>query len=194
MNESKTTFDYLSNLDVSKNAKQKDTGKAKLTYLPWSDAWEEIMKFDPDADYKVYRNEQGWNYFTDGRTAWVEVGAIVKGRERKVMLPVMDNKNQAVPLDALTSMHVNKAIMRCLVKALALHGLALYIYKGEDLPEGAKLEKATERMKEACEKMRAVKTTSDWDAVWNEYADLTYDAKCDFYKIGSEMYQKFQAK
>lgn len=194
MEKEKTTFEYLSGLDVSKNTELKDTGKAKLTYLPWADAWSEIMKYDPEADYKVYRNEQGWNYFTDGKTAWVEVGAIVKGRERKVMLPVMDNKNQAVPIDALTSTHVNKAIMRCLVKALALHGLALYIYQGEDLPEAAAIEQRESIMKQAVEEMKAVQTTAEWDAVWNKYADLTHDAKCEFYKVGSEMYQKFCSK
>lgn len=190
----KTTFEYLSELNVSTKTEKKGEGEKALTYLPWSDAWGEIMKYDPDADYKVYRNDQGWNYFTDGRTAWVEVGAIVKGRERKMMLPVMNNRNQAIPLSNMTSTDVNKAIMRCLVKALAMHGLALYIYQGEDLPEAAAIEVREKRMKQAVAEMKAVETTDEWNAVWQRYADLTYDAKCEFYKEGIAMYQTFCSK
>jgi hypothetical protein len=189
--ETNGTFEYLSSLDVSKKTEKKDNGKVQLTYLPWSEAWGEIMKYDPDADYIVYRNEQGWPYFTDGKTAWVEVGAIVKGRERKIMLPVMNYKNQAVPVAEITSMDVNKAIMRCLVKALALHGLALYLYQGEDLPEAAVIEQRDAIMKQAVAEIQAVKTTDEWESVWNKYAELTHDAKSEFYKVGSKMYQKF---
>ena len=74
------------------------------------------------------------NYFTDGKTCWVKVGVTVNGIEHIEELPVMNNKNQSVPVANITSTEVNKSIQRALTKAIARHGLGLYIYAGEDLP------------------------------------------------------------
>ena len=74
------------------------------------------------------------NYFTDGRTAWVKVGVTVNNIEHIEELPVMNNKNASVGVGEVTSTLVNKSIQRALVKAIARHGLGLYIYAGEDLP------------------------------------------------------------
>ena len=103
--------------------------------MSWAWAWSEVKKRFPDANYKVYENKDEWNYFTDGRTAWVKVGLTVNGIEHIEMLPVMDFKNKSIQLNAITSFEVNKAIQRALTKACARHGLGLYIYAGEDLPE-----------------------------------------------------------
>lgn len=118
------------------NVNDKTEKKNGLTYLSWAWAWGEVKKLFPDATYTIYENEAGWNYHTDGRTAWVKTGVTVNGIEHIEMLPVMDFKNRSIPLDQITSFDVNKAIQRSLTKAVARHGLGLYIYAGEDLPEG----------------------------------------------------------
>ena len=115
--------------------------KNGLTYLSWAWAWGEIKKRHPDATYTVYENADGWNYHTDGRTCWVKTGVTVNGIEHIEYLPVMDYKNKSIPAENVTSYDVNKSIQRSLTKACARHGLGLYIYAGEDLPE----EEAAER-------------------------------------------------
>lgn len=125
-------FQKLNSINVNDKTEQKNG----LTYLSWAWAWGEVKKLFPDATYTIYENEAGWNYHTDGRTAWVKTGVTVNGIEHIEMLPVMDFKNRSIPLDQITSFDVNKAIQRSLTKAVARHGLGLYIYAGEDLPEG----------------------------------------------------------
>ena len=115
--------------------------KNGLTYLSWAWAWGEIKKRHPDATYTVYENADGWNYHTDGRTCWVKTGVTVNGIEHIEYLPVMDYKNKSIPVENVTSFDVNKAIQRSLTKACARHGLGLYIYAGEDLPEEEAAEK-----------------------------------------------------
>lgn len=115
--------------------------KNNLKYLSWAWAWGEIKKRHPDATYTVYENADGWNYHTDGRTCWVKTGVTVNGVEHIEYLPVMDYKNKSIPVENVTSFDVNKAIQRSLTKACARHGLGLYIYAGEDLPEEEAAEK-----------------------------------------------------
>lgn len=115
--------------------------KNNLTYLSWAWAWGEIKKKHPDATYTVYENVDGWNYHTDGRTCWVKTGVTVNGIEHIEYLPVMDYKNKSISIENVTSFDVNKAIQRSLTKACARHGLGLYIYAGEDLPEEEAAEK-----------------------------------------------------
>lgn len=123
------------------NVNGKTEKKNGLTYLSWAWAWGEVKKRHPDAFYTIYENDQGWNYHTDGRTCWVKTGVTVSGVEHIEDLPVMDFKNKSIPLDQVTSVDVNKAIQRSLTKAVARHGLGLYIYAGEDLPEGGAPDK-----------------------------------------------------
>ena len=118
------------------NVNDKTEKKSGLTYLSWAWAWGEIKKRYPDANYTIYENADGLNYHTDGRTCWVKTGVTVAGIEHIEHLPVMDNRNRSIPAYAVTSFDVNKAIQRSLTKACARHGLGLYIYAGEDLPEG----------------------------------------------------------
>lgn len=119
------------------NCSDKTEKKNGLTYLSWAWAWGEIKKLHPDATYTIYENEAGWFYHTDGQSCWVKTGVTVNGIEHIEYLPVMDYKNQSIPQSKVTSFDVNKAIQRSLTKACARHGLGLYIYAGEDLPEGA---------------------------------------------------------
>ena len=117
------------------NVNDRTEKKGKLTYLSWAWAWGELKKHYPNATYTVYENVDGWNYFTDVKTAWVKTGVTVEGIENIEYLPVMDNYNRSIPLDKITSFNVNTSIQRSLTKAIARHGLGLYIYAGEDLPE-----------------------------------------------------------
>lgn len=117
------------------NVNDKVEKKNGLSYVSWPYAWAEVKKRHPDAIYTVYENRDGWNYHTDGKTAWVKTGVTINGIEHIEYLPVMDHRNRSIPLDAITSFDVNKAIQRSLTKAVARHGLGLYIYAGEDLPE-----------------------------------------------------------
>ena len=141
----KNYFEELNSIDVSGKTEKKNG----LTYLSWAWAWTEVKKRHPDATYTVYENANGWNYFTDGSTGWVKTGVTVNGIEHIEYLPIMDFKNKSIKLDQITSFDVNKAIQRSLTKAVARHGLGLYIYAGEDLPEDAepKKKKLTNREK-----------------------------------------------
>ena len=127
-------FAVLNNIDCSKKIEQKNG----LSYLSWAWAWAEIKKIHPKANYKIYETETGINYWTDGRTGWVKTGVIIEDIEHIEYLPIMDFKNRSIPLESITSFDVNKAIQRSLTKACARHGLGLYIYAGEDLPESEK--------------------------------------------------------
>ena len=117
------------------NCNDKTEKKNGLTYLAWAYAWGEVKKLFPDSTYTIYENANGWFYHTDGNTCWVKTGVTINGIEHIEYLPVMDYKNRSIPVDQVTSFDVNKAIQRSLTKAVARHGLGLYIYAGEDLPD-----------------------------------------------------------
>lgn len=129
----KSVFETLNGVNCNEHTEKKNG----LTYLSWAWAWAEVKKRYPDAFYKIYENEAGRPYFDDGKTCWVKTGVTIEGLEHIEYLPVMDNRNNSIPLERVTSMDMNKAIQRSLTKAAARHGLGLYIYAGEDLPEGA---------------------------------------------------------
>lgn len=120
------------------NVSDKTEKKNGLTYLSWAWAWAEIKKIHPYAIYTIYENSNGWFYHTDGKTCWVKTGVTIEGTEHIEYLPVMDYKNRSIPAESVTSFDVNKAIQRSLTKAVARHGLGLYVYAGEDLPDDEK--------------------------------------------------------
>ena len=141
-------FNTLNKINVS----DKTEKKGNLTYLSWAWAWGEVKKLFPDATSTVYENDKGWNYHTDGKTCWVKTGVTVNGIEHIEYLPVMDNRNNPIPLERVNSFDVNKAIQRSITKAISRHGLGLFIYAGEDLPEEDKAaEAAAEAAKKAAE-------------------------------------------
>lgn len=125
------TFEKLSSIDVTKYVEKKQG----QNYLSWANAWKMACLTCPSTSRTIYENADGRNYFTDGRTAWVKVGVTIDGVEHIDQLPVMDLRNKSVPVDVITSFDVNKAIQRSTVKALALHGLGINIYAGEDFEE-----------------------------------------------------------
>ena len=111
--------------------------KANLTYLSWAWAWAEALKADPKAVFKV--EMFGDKCFMDiNGTAMVWVTVTMFDKPMTCQLPVMDHRNKAITNP--DAFQVNTAIMRCMTKALSLHGLGLYIYAGEDLPDGAEPE------------------------------------------------------
>lgn len=142
-------FNKLNAINVSDKIEKKND----LSYLSWAWAWAEVKKLYDDVKYTVYEctNPSGYvcNYFTDGRTCWVKTGVSINGLEYIEELPVMDYKNRSILLENVTSFDVNKAIQRSLTKALGRHGLGLYIYAGEDLPESEADKEPKEPKKEA---------------------------------------------
>jgi hypothetical protein len=111
--------------------------KGQLTYLSWAWAWAEVLKVDPAATWVVHTyGPQGAEQpcMWVGETAMVHTSVTVNGLRRECMLPVMDHKNNA--LKSPDARKISDAIMRCMTKAISMHGLGLYIYAGEDLPEG----------------------------------------------------------
>lgn len=156
------------------NVNDKVEKKNGLSYVSWPYAWAEVKKRHPDATYTVYENRDGWNYHTDGKTAWVKTGVMINGIEHIEYLPVMDHRNRSIPLDAITSFDVNKAIQRSLTKAVARHGLGLYIYAGEDLPEG---EEAPEKAPEKPSNAKIAKG-------WCESMNISTEAFGNYLKAG----------
>ena len=112
--------------------------KGNLVYLSWAWAWAEVLKIDPAARWTAHEWDSSPVMYLRNGTAMVKVSVEIKGDIKTCVLPVMDNRNKAiVDPDAFA---VNTAVMRCLAKAIAMHGLGLYIYAGEDLPEQEKAE------------------------------------------------------
>lgn len=127
-----SVFQVLNSINCNEHTEQKNG----LTYLSWAWAWQMVKQNFPDATYTIYENKDGLLYHTDGKTAWVKTGVTINGLEHIEYLPVMDFKNKSITIDQITSFEVNKAVQRSLTKACARHGLGLYIYAGEDLPDG----------------------------------------------------------
>ena len=131
------SIEALLKKDVNSHTEKKNN----LTYLSWAWAWAEARKADPTASYKVemFNDVDSGNptcYMDINGTAMVWVTVTMFGKPMTCQLPVMDYRNKAISKpDAFA---VNTAIMRCMTKALSLHGLGLYIYAGEDLPEEGK--------------------------------------------------------
>ena len=164
--------------------------KGGLTYLSWAHAWKELKKLYPRSYYTVYQNDLEWNYFTDNKTCWVKTGVTVvfddgEAIEHIEYLPVMDYKNRSIALEDVTSFDVNKAIQRSLTKAVARHGLGLYIYAGEDLPNEAEAT-AEERRKEreALEK-KITKGQMEILLALAKEVDTDLDKMCEHYKVNS---------
>ena len=148
-------FETLKALDLNDKCEKRDN----LTYLSWANAWAEFKAVYPSAIYRIVKNpDTGLPYFCDPETGIIVFTEVtVDGISHEMWLPVMDGKNKAMKLEpysyqawdnykkayvektvqAATMFEVNKTIMRCLVKNLAMFGLGLYIYAGDDLPEKA---------------------------------------------------------
>jgi len=153
----KSVFATLNAVNCNEHTEKKNG----LTYLSWAWAWAEVKKRFPLATYTIYENPDGWNYFTDGRTCWVKTGVTIDGLEHIEYLPVMDYRNASIPADKVTSFDVNKAIQRSLTKAAARHGLGLYIYAGEDLPEDLPEDEPEPKAKQPSQAVKARRKAAD---------------------------------
>lgn len=149
-------FNDLRLINVNEHAEKKDG----LTYLSWAWAWDVFKQHCPDAQYEVIKGPNGLPYFESGAGAMVYTKVTADGQTHEMWLPVMDGKNKAMKsapysylvrdyktkqmvektVEAFTMFDVNKTLMRCLVKNLAMFGLGLYIYAGEDLPTEGELD------------------------------------------------------
>lgn len=165
MAETKSNFEKLASKDVKKFLKK----KGNFDYLSWAKAWEIMKKFDPEAnvEYREYPHNRVLSgehedfiicemkpYLIDETGAYVSVVVTLKGQAEEELLPVLDFKNS--PVSKPSSIQINNTLKRCFVKALALHGLGLYVFQGEDVPEPPKVDQ------EEIEKLEAVlKTFND---------------------------------
>ena len=132
MEKKRNIFKQLSAISI----KDKTDKKGKFDYLSWATAWSILKSEYPYAQRKVYEcQETGLNFFTDGKTAYVKVGITIYEMEHIDYLPVMDYRNNSIPIEKVTSMDVNTAIQRSTAKAIAMHGLGLSLWIGEDTTE-----------------------------------------------------------
>ena len=134
-----STFDKLFKTDVSKYVKK----KGKYSYLSWCFAVQELKKVCPTARWGVTKSEDGSPYFKTDCGYFVEVWVDVEGVSLSQVHPVLDNRNQ--PIENPNAFHINTNLQRALAKCIALHGLGLYIFAGEDLPEPDALTPAEEK-------------------------------------------------
>ena len=115
--------------DVSKYTEK----KGQFNYLSWANAWALLKKACPDARYGVTKSEDGSPFFKTECGYFVDVWVEADGVSLSQIHPVLDNRNQ--PIEQPNAFHINTSIQRALAKTIALHGLGLYIFAGEDLPE-----------------------------------------------------------
>lgn len=169
METQRNLFEELNAVNVNDRTETKDTGKTSLTYLSWAWAWQEFRKRCPDAEYEIERFD-GKPFLSDEAGYMVFTKVTAGGQTYEMWLPVMDSRNYAmkkepyvvktkygeVNVASASMMDINKTIMRCLTKNLAMFGLGLYIYAGEDLPSDEQ-DAAVAKKKEEEEKAEADK-------------------------------------
>lgn len=183
------------------SVKEKVERKGNLDYLSWANAWAMLKSVYPDAQRKVYESDHtGLNYFTDGKTAWVKVGVTIGGQEHIDYLPVMDFRNNSISVDKLTSADINKTIQRSTAKAIAMHGLGLSLWIGEDVPEmtterpsglstSKKSGKAKDASSEEPEKIELKRDTENWEKV---VSYVTANKEQGIEKIGQQLSRKYK--
>lgn len=197
-------FDELFAVNVNDHTEKKKTGNTELTYLSWAYAWAEVKKRYPEANYEIEKFN-GLPYAFDPQTGYmVYTKVTIEGVTHEMWLPVMDGANKAMKAEpykyttgygqyqkektceAATMFDVNKTIMRCLVKNLAMFGLGLYIYAGEDLPEGE--QEAPKSVKESSRKYAGNNITDDEAEMLENLlnkANVNIDKLCIQYKVNS---------
>ena len=177
------------------NVNEHTENKNGLTYLSWAWAWAEALKADPTATFEVkmfeeYEGGKKSCYIDINGTAMVFVTVTLFGKPMMCQLPVMDSYNKSITIEGITtinkygkevttkldSFNVNTAIMRCMTKALALHGLGLYIYSGDDLPLGES-DEGTPDQNRMLDYIAAIEDTTTVDELKNIYIEAF--AACD---------------
>jgi len=185
-------FKKLNAINVNDKVEQKSNGSVNLSYLSWAWAWGELVKVYPDAVYEIERFE-GKPYFYDENLGYMVFTKLtIENITHEMWLPVMDGSNKAMKKDSYkyttkygektvepaSMFDINKTIMRCLVKNIAMFGLGLYIYAGEDLPENVS-EKPETKIEELPKEERMTDEQEFWlkehGADFNKMLD--YDKK-----------------
>jgi hypothetical protein len=162
MGNTKSTFKTLTSVSVKDRVEK----KGRFDYLSWAYAWAMVKDQYPDANRKVYESEATeLNFFTDGRTGYVKVGITIEGIEHIDYLPIMGHNNQSLTVDKITSFAVNKTIQRSTVKAIAMHGLGLSLWAGEDLVDIS--ENTAKVVTDTKSKPTLKKTHDKWNDVVN---------------------------
>ena len=183
----------LRSLDVNSKTEK----KGKLTYLSWTYAWAEVLKNCPTATYEVIKQDNGLPYVYDELTGYmVFTKMTIDGLTHEMWLHVMNSSNQAMKSksyqmygrDVLpaTMIDINKTIMRCLVKNIAMFGLGLYIYAGEDLPEPLQIEDT--------EEYANLKAAKSVDELGKVFKSLSKDNQIKFKKLVTEFKLELENK
>ena len=198
MEKKQTVFERLSAINVNEHVEKKDN----LTYLSWAWAWSETKRACPDATYKILETE-----YDEALGFMCHTTVTIEGETLEMWLPVMDGKNKSMKktaysystrygdkqVESATTFDINKTIMRCLVKNLAMFGLGIYIYAGEDLPEAESVAKAEAPKKTAPavgdSLIELKKGTENWDAVVKY---VTANKKNGVEKIGAQLVRKYK--
>jgi hypothetical protein len=194
--QEQSLFSKLYAIDVSDYVETKKNGNTELTYLSWANAWKNFKEQCPDADYDI-KHWDGKPYLYDEVLGYmVETSITTNGETKTMWLPVMDNTNHAMKdkpytyktskgeertVQAATMFDINTAIMRCLVKNMGMFGLGLYIYAGEDVPDGETVKKGS--------KARYEKATVE-DIIKGIEEKMTLDNWKGFYARAIELYPK----
>lgn len=204
-------FTRLYNTDISdKIRKKKD-----LNYISWASSWAELKQADPDATFEVYEDEveitqvtesgttikrtfkMPWFVAEDGRSGWVKLCVTAFGRTITERYPITDFANRPISAEKITSVDANNSLQRALAKACARHGIGLYLYEGEDMPEETKeltmtQRKCLEAIQRKCknEKLKDKVATVCKDMLPEENGDPTL---CDNTEVLEQLYKKLMA-
>jgi hypothetical protein len=192
MEKKQTVFERLSAINVNEHVEK----KSNLTYLSWAWAWSETKRACPDATYKILETE-----YDDALGFMCHTTVTIEGETLEMWLPVMDGANKSMKkvgysystkygekqVDAATTFDINKTIMRCLVKNLAMFGLGIYIYAGEDLPEAEVTKKPAPKVDD--ELIELKKDTENWKSV---VGYVEKNKAMGLEKIGAQLVRKYK--
>jgi len=193
MDKKKSVFERLSAINVNEHVEK----KKDLTYLSWAWAWAVTKRECPDATYKILPTE-----YDDTLGFMVHTEVTIEGETLGMWLPVMDGANKSMlktsytyvtrygdkQVDAATTFDINKTLMRCLVKNLAMFGLGIYIYAGEDLPEAEVSAPAPAKAKPSTGLIDLVVDDENWKGVVKYVQD---NKQLGFDKIGQQLSRKY---
>ena len=181
----KSNFQILFDLNVNEWVERKSNGSVTLSYLSWAQAWAAVKKIFPNATYEV-RHWDGKPYLFDESLGYMcETSVTIDGQTHMMWLPVMDGANKAQKdhdytyptrsgeksVVAATMFDINTTIMRCLVKNLAMFGLGLYIYAGEDIPQ-TEAQVLKDQLCDALAEVKSCKTAEELQEVVKKYPSL----------------------
>ena len=156
------SFKDLYSIDVSSSVEKKNG----FNYLSWTYAWKVLQVAEPESSYEVHEYNGLPVMYLQDNSAMVVVSVTVKGVARKMWLAVTDFKNKAIVNP--NSADIANSTMRCFVKAIAMHGLGLYIYAGEDLPQMPKEPSYDEVLQRVNKAVKACEDTDTLDSLWND--------------------------